>query len=95
LSKEKILKKLKKKYPQLNNLQINTILFTFIKTLREALTKKQSIELRSFGTFFIKEIKEKKSARNPKTGEIIYIPKKNKVRFRASKELKKIINRKI
>ena len=27
-----------------------------------------------------------------KTGEIIYVPKKNKIRFRASKRLKEIIN---
>ena len=52
----------------------------------------QSIELRSIGTFFKKEIKEKKSARNPKTGELIYVPKKFKVRFRASKNLKNLIN---
>ena len=54
---------------------------------------KKSLEIRSFGTFFVKEIKEKKQARNPKTGEIIYIPKRNKIRFRASKKLKEIINK--
>ena len=51
-----------------------------------------TIELRGFGTFFIQKIKEKYSARNPKTGELIYVPEKNKVRFRPSKKLKKLIN---
>ena len=51
-----------------------------------------NIELRGFGTCFVKKIKENYSARNPKTGEIIYVPEKNKVRFKASKKLKKIIN---
>ena len=87
-----VVKKLKQKYPNLKAIQINTIIETFINTLTEGLKNKRSIEIRSFGTFFIKEIKEKKSARNPKTGEIIYIPKKNKVRFRASKDLKEYIN---
>ena len=32
-----------------------------------------------FGTFFVKEIKEKFYSRNPKTGEIIYVPKKKKL----------------
>ena len=41
--------------------------------------KKRSIELRGFGTFFIKEIKEKYSARNPKTG--------------ASKQFKEFLNK--
>ena len=40
-----------------------------------------------------KQIKEKYSARNPRTGELIYIPEKNKVRFRASKKLKDFINK--
>ena len=53
---------------------------------------KRSIELRGFGTFFVKEIKQKYSARNPKTGELIYVPKKNKVRFRASKKFKQFLN---
>ena len=56
------------------------------------LLKKKSIELRGFGTFFTKEIKEKYSARNPKTGELIYVPKKTKVRFRASKKFKQFLN---
>ena len=30
---------------------------------------------------------------NPRTGEIIYVPKRNKIRFRASKRLKEIINK--
>ena len=53
---------------------------------------KKKVELRDFGTFFIKKIKEKYSARNPKTGELIYVPEKNKVRFRASKKIKTFIN---
>ena len=40
-----------------------------------------------------KKIREKYSARNPKTGEIIYVPEKNKVRFKASKKLKEFINK--
>ena len=34
-------------------------------------------------------------SRNPKTGEIIYVPKRNKIRFRASKKLKEIINKQV
>ena len=53
------------------------------------------MEIRSIGTFFNKEIKEKKQARNPKTGEMIYVPKRNKIRFRASKRLKELINKEL
>ena len=85
-------KALKLKYPKLNKPQLETIIDTFFNSIEKALIKKQSVELRGFGTFYLREIKEKYSARNPKTGEVIYVPKKNKIRFRASKKLKKLIN---
>ena len=92
MSRPKLIKLLKKKHPKLNKLQLETIIDTFFQSIREALEKKRSVELRGFGTFFTKEIKEKYSARNPKTGELIYVPKKNKVRFRASKKFKQFLN---
>jgi len=92
LSRPELIKLLKKKHPKLNKLQLETIIDTFFQSIREALEKKRSVELRGFGTFFTKEIKEKYSARNPKTGELIYVPKKNKVRFRASKKFKQFLN---
>tara|TARA_Y100000385_G_scaffold12493_1_gene12805 strand:+ start:171 stop:377 length:207 start_codon:yes stop_codon:yes gene_type:complete len=64
----------------------------FSDNITKALKEGRKVELRGFGTFFIKKIKENYSARNPKTGELIYIPQKNKIRFRTSKILKKKIN---
>ena len=92
MSRPKLIKLLKKKHPQLKKSQLEIIIDTFFSSIENALTKKKSVELRGFGTFFTKEIKEKYSARNPKTGELIYVPKKNKIRFRVSKKLKKLIN---
>ena len=92
MSRPELIKLLKKKHPKLIKPQLETIVDTFFQSIEEALVKKRSIELRGFGTFFIKEIKEKFSARNPKTGELIYVPKKNKVRFRASKKFKEFLN---
>ena len=92
MSRPEIIRELKKKHPKLNKLQLETIIDTFFQSIGEALNKKRSIELRGFGTFFTKTIKEKYSARNPKTGELIYVPKKNKVRFRASKKFKQFLN---
>ena len=92
MSRPEIIRELKKKHPKLNKLQLETIIDTFFKSIEEALINKKTAELRNFGTFFVKEIKEKYSARNPKTGELIYVPKKNKVRFRASKKFKQFLN---
>ena len=92
MSRPTIINLLKNKHPQLNKNQIEIIIDTFFQSIENALKEKKSVELRSFGTFFIKEIKEKYSARNPRTGKLIYVPKKNKIRFRASKEFKLYIN---
>ena len=92
MSRPELIKKLKTKHPELNINHLEIIIDTFFKCISDALKNKKTIFLRGFGTFFIKEIKEKYSARNPKTGELIYVPKKNKVRFRASKKFKKLLN---
>ena len=92
MSRPELIKQLKSKHPKLNKHQVETIIDTFFQSIEDALKEKKSVFLRGFGTFFIKEIKEKYSARNPKTGELIYVPKKNKVRFRASKQFKEFLN---
>ena len=93
MSRPELIKRLKTKHPKLNKLQLENVLDTFFKSIEEALKNDKSVEIRGFGTFFVKEIKEKYSARNPKTGELIYVPKKNKVRFRASKKFKEFLNK--
>ena len=92
MSRPDLIKKLKIKHPKLNKIQIESIIDTFFKSIEDALKEKKSVFLRGFGTFFIKEIKEKYSARDPRNGKLIYVPKKNKVRFRASKKFKEFIN---
>ena len=93
MSKPKIIKDLKTKNPNIKSEDLEKIFDLFLEEIIETLLNKKSIEIRSFGTFFVKEINEKKQARNPKTGEKIYVPKRNKIRFRASKRLKELINK--
>jgi nucleoid DNA-binding protein len=92
LSRPKLIKNLRQKNSELNQYDIETVIDNFCNDIEKALKEGRKVELRNFGSFFIKKIKEKYSARNPKTGELIYVPEKNKVRFKASKKLKKMIN---
>ena len=92
MTRPELIKQLKSKHPKLNKPQLETIIDTFFQSIEDALKEKKSVFLRGFGTFFIKEIKEKFSARDPRNGKLIYVPKKNKVRFRASKKFKEFIN---
>mgnify|MGYP000067479322 FL=1 len=93
MSRPTFIKQLKDKNPNFSQSDLETVIDTFSKCIEDALREGKNIELRGFGTFFLKKLKEKHSARNPKTGELIYVPEKNKVRFRASKKLKKLINK--
>ena len=92
MSRLEIIKKLKNKHNKLNNSQIEKIIDIFFHNITKALKEKKTVELRGFGTFYIKELEEKYSARNPKTGELIYVPKRNKIRFRTSKKFKEFLN---
>tara|TARA_B100001559_G_C16482000_1_gene614215 strand:+ start:1211 stop:1492 length:282 start_codon:yes stop_codon:yes gene_type:complete len=93
LSRPKIIQILKNKNPKINKRELEKIFDIFLEQIIKSLANKKPIEIRSLGTFFVKEMKEKKQARNPKTGEIIFVPKRNKIRFRASKRLKELINK--
>lgn len=93
MSRPELIKQLKSKHPKLNKDHLELIIDTFFKSIENALKANKSVELRGFGTFFIREIKEKYSSKNPRTGELIYVPKKNKVRFRTSKKFKEYLNK--
>ncbi len=51
------------------------------------------IEIRDFGVFEVKKTKPKPKARNPKTGEFIYVPARRKTHFKAGKLLKAVMKR--
>ena len=90
--KSEIIKQLHKKHPALKRSQIESIFDIMFNAISDNLIEEKSIELRDFGRFSVKTIKAKYNARNPKTGEIIYVPEKKKISFKMSKHLKQIIN---
>ena len=92
MSRPEIIKQLKIQNPNLSRSDLEIVIDTICQSIELSIKRREKIELRGFGTFFVKKIKEKHSARNPKTEELIYVPEKNKVRFKASKLLKKFIN---
>ena len=51
------------------------------------------IEISDFGVFEVKKTKPKPKARNPKTGEIIYVPARRKTHFKAGKLLKEVLKK--
>jgi len=54
----------------------------------EALVRGENIELRNFGVFKIKQRKSR-TGRNPRTGEVVPVPPRKVVVFKAGLEMKK------
>lgn len=64
------------------------------QALREILSEADPeirIEIRDFGVFEVKQTKPKPKARNPRTGEIIYVPARRKTHFKPGKLLKDVL----
>ena len=92
MSREKLIKKLKEKNPQLNKFELESVIDAFSKTVSNALISGKNVEIRGLGRWYLKKLKENFNARNPLTNELIYKPERVKVRFRSSKKLNKRIN---
>jgi DNA-binding protein HU-beta len=61
-----------------------------LEVITNALATGEKIDLYGFGKFEIVE-RTARTGRNPKTGEIIEIPAKNSVKFKASRTLNELI----
>ncbi len=87
-----IIKNLKKQYPKVPVQTIINLLRETFDEISKELIQGKAIEIRKFGRWSVKKIKQKYNAINPRTGERIYIPEKKKISFKMAKELKDIIN---
>lgn len=66
--------------------QANSALDSFVEAVTKTLKKKDKVTLVGFGTFSVSE-RSARNGRNPQTGEVIKIKKRNVARFKAGKEL--------
>jgi integration host factor subunit beta len=67
--------------------------FSALRQFMEEANPEVRIEIRDFGVFEVKKTRPKPKARNPKTGEIIYVPARRKTHFKAGKLLKEILKK--
>ncbi len=65
---------------------------TIIETMSEALANGDSIEIRGFGSFVVKEYGSY-TGRNPKTGEKIKVEPKKLPFFKVGKDLRERVNK--
>lgn len=68
--------------------EIRCVMDLFIDEIKDALLRRQIIELRGFGTFEVKVRKARAKARNPRTGEAVVARSHGIVAFRSGRDLK-------
>jgi nucleoid DNA-binding protein len=90
MNKFDIIKELSKQ-KDLSEKDAQTIISAMIEEITQALQIGDRVEFRGFGVFYAKP-RDKRLARNPKTGEKILAIKKNIPHFRMSKILYEFIN---
>jgi len=75
----------------MNRTEIRNAIDIFVDEMKDALIRRQVIELRGFGTFEVKVRKARPRARNPRTGESIVTHSHGVVAFRSGRELKQAV----
>ena len=93
MKKSEFIIKLNNKLKNLNQKDIEKIVNIFFEKIAKSLIENKRIEIRGFGSFRIKKSNARK-ARNPKTGESIFVTEKKGIHFKMGKTLNKIINNK-
>jgi nucleoid DNA-binding protein len=74
----------------LTKAETSAVVDGFMSTVEYALQKGERVEIRGFGTFCLRERKEKHVA-NPKTGKVMHIPHRIVPDFKPSPQLKEAV----
>jgi integration host factor subunit beta len=94
-------KDIAKRVSEVHNLKIQDAdkwvdcVLTSIRELLMTADPEVRLEVRDFGVFEVKLTKAKPRARNPKTGDKVYVPPRRKTHFKPSKLLKAFLTRQL
>jgi len=72
---------------ELKQIEVKMVVQKTLDAVIESLSKGETVELRNFGIFRVKS-RKKRMGRNPKTGEVISVPEKKVVHFKAGLTMK-------
>jgi DNA-binding protein HU-beta len=85
MTKQQLIEKVAAK-AELKKSEVEVAVDSVLAMIAEALRSNERVDLRGFGSFVVKERKERQG-RNPRTGETITIAAKRDASFKPSKEL--------
>ncbi len=91
VTKKEIVKKISEDIG-LTQLKTKDIVQRTLDAIIQTLVSEGRIELRNFGVFEVKQRAPRK-ARNPRTGDKVYVPSKNVVTFKPGKEMEELVRK--
>ena len=91
MTKKEIVKKISEEIG-LTQLKTKDIVQRTLDEIIRTLVQEGRIELRNFGVFEVKRRAPRK-ARNPRTGDKVYVPAKNVVTFKPGKEMEELVRK--
>ncbi len=91
MTKKEIVKKISEDIG-LTQLKTKDIVQRTLDAIIDTLVREGRIELRNFGVFEVKRRAPRK-ARNPRTGDKVYVPSKNVVTFKPGKEMEEMVRK--
>ena len=94
INKSDLLKQFSDNFPNFIKKDLLKIIDIILEEIAISMKKGERVELRDVFMFETKIFK-KRSARNPKTNEKIFVPEKKSIRFKLSKKWQNKINEKI
>ena len=89
--KSKLLKQLRKNWPNLTLSELNKFTEIILSEIKRALRRNERVEIRGWGTLSVK-IQKSSIRRNPKTNQKVAVPEKKVIRWKQSKDVFKRIN---
>ncbi len=91
MTRSELITKLLQYNPNLRQAEAEKIIQNIFEKISHSLGDGMRVELRGFGSFFLKE-REERTGRNPRTGEQVFVPKHRVLSFRCGKALHDMVN---
>lgn len=91
MTKSELIRKISERFPNMYLKDIQTVVDTMFDEISDALMQGQRVELRGFGAFTVRKRKAR-TARNPRTNELVSLGERLALYFRAGKELNGLLN---
>ncbi len=92
MKKSDLIQRLTEKFPHLTSTEAKQVVDTIFSTMAQSLIENKRVELRGFGSFTTRKRAPRK-ARNPRTGEAVFLNQRRNIYFRAGKILNQRLNK--